>query len=808
LTDGLSTAYALPPAVTIAVGLALVAVVLSFAPASRSRTSFVGMLGGLILWGIAVLGMRLSPDPSIALQWNRWTPVALYILFLFYFRFAREYTNTHDGNKVLIAGWVGLLVLIVAAPAGLLMEGLRIEDYGYAPVAGPLAVPAGASGIILLLAGAVTLRRRYRVSSSDEEKTRLLYLIVAAILPLVGALLDVGTNLPPVGIWTSLAFCVICSIALLRYRLLDIPVFARRLLTYLVLGVLIAVPYVATLFVLQRVLGARLDPIWSFIITVLLLALVLRPLYGAAQAVVDKAFYRDRYEALRALERFSREAQHSVDLQSLAIEVTTLVVDALHANHACLFLPQPERGDFELAHCAGMDIPSSRPVLSARGALARWLAQHPGILAHRMLDIEPQLQSLSQRERSLLQSMGASIIIPVTSAGGQLAGLLALGEKASHRPYTGDDRRLLETLSNQLAVSLDNARLYSEAIRARRDLERWVDGMEDSVLIVAPDHTIRFANRSAREDLGVEAGMPCWSSLGNDRPCAVCSLIETFSGGTGSTRLSRHIRERDYDVVAAPLLEPDGSVALITVLRDTTSRNRIEAELRSSQAQLRDLASHQETVREEERRGIARELHDELGQYLTALKMDIATLSRHAPSNAHEEAQEKLSGMKSVVEATILAVQRMSSRLRPGILDDLGLVPALEWLARDFQERSGLSCQLDVGEEFAFDERYSTALFRICQESLTNVARHSHATRVSIQLRRDDASVVLTVTDNGRGIPKAQLDDPHSFGVIGMRERARALGGEAYFESAEGGGTIVRVVLPFPTEPPLKGAGQ
>lgn len=808
MTGGPQVAYVLPPAVAIAVALALVAVVFTFAPASRSRNLFAGMLGSLIMWGIAVLGMRLSSEPTEALLWNRWTPVALYILFLFFLRFAREYTNTHDGNRFLIAGYIGLLVLLVAAPAGLLMEGLRIEDYGYAPVAGPLAVPAGAAGVLLLLAGAITLGRRYRVSSSEEEKTRLLYLTVAAILPLVGALLDVATNLPPVGIWTSLAFCVICSVALLKYRLLDIPVVARRVLTYLVLGVLIAVPYVATLFVLQRVLGARLDSNWSFVITVLFLALVLRPLYGAAQAVVDRAFYRNRYEALRALERFSREAQHSVDLQSLAKEVTSLVVEALHAGHACLFLSQQEGGDLELAHCAGLGIPPSRPVLSARGALVRWLTQHPGILAHRMLDIEPQLQSLSQREQNLLTSMGASIILPVASAGGQLAGLLTLGEKASHRPYSGDDRRLLETLGNQLSVSLDNARLYNDAVRARRDLERWLDGMEDSVLIVAPDRTIRFANRSAREDLGVEDGMPCWRSLGHDKPCAVCSLIETWAGGAGSTRLSRHIGERDYDVVAAPLLEPDGAASLIAVLRDVTSRNLIEAELRHSQAQLRELAAHQETVREEERRGIARELHDELGQYLTALKMDIAALSRHAPTNAHEEAREKLSGMKSVVEDTIGAVQRMSSQLRPGILDDLGLVPALEWLARDFQERSGLICRLDVDEELSFDERYSTALFRICQESLTNVARHSHATMVSIRLRREDSSVVLTVTDNGRGIPKAQLDDPHSFGVIGMRERARALGGEAYFESVPGGGTVVRVVLPFPSEPLPNNASQ
>jgi len=198
-----------------------------------------------------VLGMRLSAEPSAALRWNQWTPVAIYMMFLFFFRFSREYTNSHDGSRLLPAAYVGLLILAVAAPAGLLLESLRIEDYGYAPVAGPLAVPAGAAGIILLLAGVRTLARRYRVSSSDEERTRLLYVVVAAILPLVGALLDIATNLPPMGIWTSLLFCIVCSIALLRYRLLDVPQVARRILTYLLLGVMVAVPYVITVLAIH-----------------------------------------------------------------------------------------------------------------------------------------------------------------------------------------------------------------------------------------------------------------------------------------------------------------------------------------------------------------------------------------------------------------------------------------------------------------------------------------------------------------------------------------------------------------------------
>jgi len=794
--------YIAPPAVAVAIGLGIIAIVLRWAPKVPSRRLFIMMVVGLVLWGATILGMRLSIDLKAALAWEQWSSAAIMILFLGFYHFSLVYTNTSGQRRALALGYAAVVVSVIGAPAGLLVEGIRVEEYGYAPVSGVLAVPAMLTAVLMLLAGVRTLVRRFKATSSYEEKNSLLYLIAGASLPLIGTILDIVTNLPPVGIWMNILFCVVCSVALLQYRLLDIPVVARRVLTYLVLGVLVAVPYVLTLFVLHELLGARLEGISTFLLSVLFLALLLRPLYGAAQTMVDRAFYRERYEAFRALERFSREAQHTVDTLSLAKEVTSLAVDALHATHACLFLPLREGGDCELAHCAGMPAPQSPPTLSSGGALVRWLADHPGILAHRMLDIEPQLQGLSQRERHLLRSLGIGILVPVTSPAGRLAGILLLGEKVSQRPYTGDDRRLLETLGNQLAVSLENARLYSDALRSRRDLERWVDGMEDSVLIVAPDRTIRFANRSARENLGANTAAPCWSILDTGHPCACCTLVEAWSGGVGSMRLSRRIGDRDYEVIAAPLREPDGSVALISVLRDVTLRNRIEAELRHSQSQLRELALHQETVREQERRGIARELHDELGQYLTALNMDISALTRHLQASSHQDTQERLSGMKSVVESTIQAVQRMSSQLRPGILDDLGLVPALEWLAREFQERSGLQCELEVDEGLVLDEFHSTALFRICQESLTNVARHSNASRVRISLHRADATVVLVVSDNGRGISQAALDDPHSFGIIGMRERARALGGEAFFETEPGGGTTIRISLPLPPESP------
>jgi len=797
MTDANQATYVLPPLIVVFVGLALMAVVLSWAPATRSRSYFVGMLAGLVFWGLFVLGMRLSEDPVAALSWNRWTPVTVYLMFLFFYLFAREYTHVRGQGRFLVACYLILALSLVAAPLGLLVAGLRVEPYGYAPVLGVLALPLGAAGLVVFVAAVSTLVRRYRVTSSEEERNRLLYLISAAFFPLVGALLDISTNLPPTGIWGNLIFCIICSVALLEYRLLDIPQVARRTLTYLVLGVMVAVPYVLTLLALQRVFGSRLQGFWSYLFTVLFLALFLRPLYSAAQDLVDRVFYRDRYDALRALEQFGREAQHEVDLDVLCCHLTSMVTSALHSTRTCLFLPAEGTGDLQLASCDGVEPLPREGWFSRRGALVRWMLEHPQILAHRMLDIEPQLQSLSLKERRTLESIGAHVLVPVTSAKGLLSGLLILGEKRSERAYSGEDRRLLEALGRQMAISLDNARLFNDAVGARRHLERWLDGMDDSVIIVDQNRTIRFLNRSAKQHLGVSLGDPCWATLGEEVRCDKCALLDAWSGETGSLRLSRKIGEREYEVIAAALQDPDGERSLISVLRDVTEQKLVEEELRSSREQLRELALHQESVREDERTGIARELHDELGQLLTALKMDLSWLKHHLSGLTADRAQEKLSEMVALAETSIVAVQRMSSQLRPGVLDDLGLAAALEWLARDFQQRSGIQCSLQVDETIHSDGHHATVLFRICQESLTNVARHSHASAVSVNLSRRGASAVLSVADNGRGITAEEMEHPRSFGVIGMRERARALGGSVILRGAPGEGTRVEVELPL-----------
>ena len=232
-------------------------------------------------------------------------------------------------------------------------------------------------------------------------------------------------------------------------------------------------------------------------------------------------------------------------------------------------------------------------------------------------------------------------------------------------------------------------------------------------------------------------------------------------------------------------------------IEDITVRKRAEEELKSSREQLRRLSAYLESAREEERLYIAREIHDELGQMLTALKMELFCLNR--TSKNKNILIEKTKSMSEMIDAAIKTVKRISSALRPTLLDDLGLVAAIEWQVEEFQKRTGIPCELfSDAEDFHLERNVSVAFYRILQEALTNVARHSDATKVKVTFTSKDAGdVLLEVSDNGKGIAEAQIYGPQSFGLTGIRERVYLLGGEVEIKGRAGTGTALRVEIPL-----------
>jgi PAS domain S-box-containing protein len=237
-------------------------------------------------------------------------------------------------------------------------------------------------------------------------------------------------------------------------------------------------------------------------------------------------------------------------------------------------------------------------------------------------------------------------------------------------------------------------------------------------------------------------------------------------------------------------------VGFMAIMADVTELKRAREESQRSLEQLRALAAHLQTIREEERTSVAREIHDQLGQALTAIKLDLSSLARKLPSDREQRSKRTASILK-LVDETIRSVRRISTELRPGMLDDLGLVATVEWAAEEFATRTGTKCRLDLPQEsIAIDPQTATAVFRILQETLTNVARHANASEVNVRLAKQDGDLTLEVYDNGRGITEGEISSAGSLGILGMRERALLLGGEVTVRGAPGKGTTVRVRVP------------
>ncbi len=245
--------------------------------------------------------------------------------------------------------------------------------------------------------------------------------------------------------------------------------------------------------------------------------------------------------------------------------------------------------------------------------------------------------------------------------------------------------------------------------------------------------------------------------------------------------------EFPMDASISQLDTPDGKIYTV-ILRDVTERVRAQEELAA-------FAAEAAGVREQEKTRIARELHDELAQSLTALKMDTLWVRDNLEADPGG-AMARLSQMLSMLDTSVAATRRIAADLRPLLLDDLGLAPAIEWLAQNFAQRTGVACDLEVDEDLELQEPYATGVFRIVQESLVNVGKHARATRVKVRVARAGGELALSVQDDGAGFDMESPRKPHSLGLVGLRERAHLLKGQVKITSRPGEGTRVEARIP------------
>jgi len=348
-----------------------------------------------------------------------------------------------------------------------------------------------------------------------------------------------------------------------------------------------------------------------------------------------------------------------------------------------------------------------------------------------------------------------------------------------------------------------------QALRQSEDRYRMlVENMNEGILVISDSGCITYIN-----DKFLKAhGYGSEEVIGH----AVSEFVDEGSLRTVQEQISKQKpgRNETYELVwkkkdggkttafvsQTPIYEKGKFKGSIAVLTDITERRLVEEELSRSREQLRNLSRHLQSIREDESKRIAREIHDELGQALTALKMDLSWLSARLPENlpTRKILIEKTKSMSSLIDKTIQTVQKISAELRPGLLDDLGLIPAIEWQAQEFQERTGIECGLELeSESLELDADLSTALFRVFQEALTNIGRHARARRINVRLKQRSEKLELQVSDDGIGIPEKAIYAAESLGLMGMRERLMPFGGELNISGDSNLGTTLTISLPF-----------
>ena len=372
----------------------------------------------------------------------------------------------------------------------------------------------------------------------------------------------------------------------------------------------------------------------------------------------------------------------------------------------------------------------------------------------------------------------------------------------------GDEPKTLRGIM----VDVTQWRRAEERLRRNEELFRAV--VEDQTEMIVrwkPDGTRTFVNRSYGqifgknpEDLVGSSFFPLVAEQYRD------GIREKIRSLTPAQPLATEIHEslspdggiRWQEWTDRGIFDAEGRlVELQSTGRDITERMRAEEALRASTEQLRALSARLDSTREEEGQRLAREIHDELGGALTGLQWDLNVIDRALLSANRggelDGIRKRISGMRSLIESTITTVRRISSDLRPAFLDDLGLIAAIQWHVEQLQSRTGIRCECATAVEAAdLDPERVNAVFRICQEILTNVLRHAQATRVGVQIRQENGSFVLEVSDNGRGITDEESRGTRTLGLLGMRERALLIGGDVRIRGSKGQGTNVVVRVP------------
>lgn len=761
------TVYLVLPLVQAFFCLVLVFIVLKGHYRNFAHRVFSLFLLSLAIWGFLIYGMRASPDIESSYLWERWlVPLGAFIAVIFY-HFSVIYTSARIRKRLITFLYLVCFLLIPLTTTRLFITGMQVKSYGYAPV----YAPAGYIWMLFALGvGMVAVFNFitvYRTSSNAEERNQAAYIIIGITLTVIGGLFDVlplfGLPSYPGLIISVILFCLLTTVAILKYNLLDIRIILRKSIAYILTCAGIAVPVIGLFFLATHILHESPLAPWLYFLIVIVLAFSVPVFWGLVQKQVDKWFYRDRYNYLKALETFSWHTQSLNDLAQVGSTTVKMVAGALHAVDVYLLQPLSKNGDFQVAYSASETGDASGIVFKARSPLLRWLEKSSGLLRYQDIPVIPQLQNVAWEDAEILKEVGAELIAPIKSRNGQLSGLLLVIRKLSGQSYGVEDMQMVNAITNQIAITLENLRLYKDILEARENLEKWFNSMSDCVMIVDTNQTIQFVNHAAETNFCVDVKKKCWKALGKEKMCPDCPVQGTFHGSKIRPKNigNRNIGDREYEVATGPLLNPDGSVSVIGVFRDITERKRLEEEIIQAKVKI-------ETLRQSEqlKTDLLSMISHELRTPLAIIKGYTSSFLRSSKEWSVEDERDAFIDIDHETDYLAKLVGNLldMSRLESGAMklekDWYQVSEILEWAEKELgavtrDHKLRVLMPSDMPDIFVDRIRVGQVLVNLCE----NAARYSSKGRqITIEAELAGDSVVISVGDEGEGISPRKLD--------------------------------------------------
>jgi signal transduction histidine kinase len=753
-------AYLFLPLVQVIFSLALMVIVLKGHFRSFTHRLFTLYILCTAIWGILIFAMRISPDVEHAYFWEKWLIPLGSLSSVIFYHFAVRYTNANKNRYLLPSFYFISALFVPLAMTNLVFSGMQIEPYGYAPILRPASILWMTFSYGLLITALTIFVGSYKRSNQAELRNRFAYITMGMSFALAGGIFDalpiLGLPLYPGLIIGNIAFLLLTTIAIIKYNLLDIRVVLRKSVAYILVSVLIAVPFLGLLLVATTFsTRSSFHPI-SYVIIVLSFAIALPFLWHAVQRWVDRWFYRERYDYLKALEIFSRHTHSFKDFIKLGSTMVELIAGAIQVS--CVYLVQslPPSGDFNVVSCAGADNAAERIVIKSRSPLIKWLKRSGDMLSCKDFDFIPQLQGVISKEKETLRQIGVELIVPLKTRNAQLAGLLMLGPKISEQGYTVEDKQLIYTIGNQMATQLENARLYDDAVRSREDLERWLNGMSDCVIIVNTDCTVRFINKAVVKGFNSNLGELCWSTLGKDTQCANCPMQHYLRGNKEEYHHSSLIGDKQYDIVAAPLLNPDGSLSIIEVLRDITESQRMGQEIIQARAKIEAL--HRSELLKTE---LLSMVSHELRTPLTSIKGFATTLLRSHIRWSKEQQRDFLRNIDQETDRLTRLISNLldMSRLEAGALhlekrsySVSEIVESINSRLHTVTKQHKLRVEIPTGLPAVFADKIRVG--QVLMNLIENAVKYSRkGSQIMVGAMPSDSMIIISVSDTGEGIP-------------------------------------------------------